>query len=157
MTKEQRQKLFEALDAFCMREYEEHIVDEGQDRIDLAYTNYGDDEGVSVQVTLFLEPKKLQTLINGFVVEVVNYPSFDVMLDSIEGFDFDSLVEVDEDDIKIFSDGYVYIDGQEIPTDIVSRALYEKYKDQTNWSAIGSFSHPNDREKDAIKKFVYEN
>ena len=26
MTKEQRKKLFEALDAFCMREYEEHTA-----------------------------------------------------------------------------------------------------------------------------------
>lgn len=88
-------RLMNAIDNFCIREYGEPLVDfQDSKRICIGYTNYEDHEDIEIEVCVNCDNKTLDMYVNAELTDSWYYKSFDDLAHEIETISFDELVSL---------------------------------------------------------------
>ena len=149
MTKTERKQIVSALKDFLHREYGE-IYDGKSNEVGVAYTCFGKNENVKMQVTLYIDKMMLVTTINGIVTDCLKYGNVEDMIWGIDAYSFEELVDFDETLTEVFEKGYFSIGRDLYPISVVAEKLRNYYEvdcHRTSWSILPSLVSLNEEEK----------
>ena len=95
LTKEQQNKLREAISDFVRREYGDELEPfefQDMDHIPIAYTEIGDEEEHEIQMIVDAAELQLKQYVDGHLTDTWQYADFNCLLQEIEHISFDELV-----------------------------------------------------------------